>query len=64
MNVMANEIASKKCLDQCNESDNEEDKANKYCTATWLSEFLDFMFDRHYLHQEDELHHYILQLDL
>lgn len=53
MNVMANEIASKKCLDQCNESDNEEDKANKYCTATWLSEFLDFMFDRHYLHQED-----------
>ena len=53
MNVVAKEIANRKKLDVIVEGDTEEVILSKYCTATWLSGTLDFMFQKSYLHQED-----------
>lgn len=53
MNIIAKDIANRKKLDTTNENDTKEDCINKYCTATWLSDTLNFMFHKSYLHQED-----------
>lgn len=53
MGLVAKDLANRKRLDMINENDPEEIKANKYCTSEWLSQTLDFMFERSYLHQED-----------
>lgn len=53
MNVVAKDIANRKKLDIILEDDTEEIIRDKYCTAIWLSETLNFMFQKSYLHQED-----------
>lgn len=53
MNVVAKEIANRKKLDVIVEGDTEEVILSKYCTDTWLSDTLNFMFQKSYLHQED-----------
>ena len=53
MNVVAKEIANRKKLDVIVEGDTVEVIQSKYCTATWLSGTLNFMFQKSYLHQED-----------
>lgn len=53
MNVVAKEIANRKKLDVIVEGDTAEVILSKYCTATWLSGTLNFMFQKSYLHQED-----------
>ena len=53
MSLVAKDIAKRKKLDIICEGDTKETIANKYCTAKWLSQTLDFMFERGYLHQED-----------
>lgn len=53
MNVVAKEIANRKKLDVIVEGDTADVILNKYCTATWLSGTLNFMFQKSYLHQED-----------
>ena len=53
MNVVAKEIANRKKLDVIVEGDTADVILSKYCTATWLSGTLNFMFQKSYLHQED-----------
>lgn len=50
---IAKKIASKKHIDEINGGEGEEPTKEKYCTAIWLAQFLNFMFEKQYLHQED-----------
>lgn len=53
MSIVAKDIAKRKKLDTIDEDDTIEAVTIKYCTAEWLSQTLDFMFEKGYLHQED-----------
>lgn len=53
MSIVASTLANRKHLDVIVDDDNEEDRKAKYCTGGWLSETLNFMFQKSYLHQED-----------
>jgi hypothetical protein len=53
MSMVVKDIAKRKKLDTIDEDDTIEAVAIKYCTAEWLSQTLDFMFEKGYLHQED-----------
>ena len=53
MNKVAMELSNRKQLDIIREDDMEETISSKFCTAEWLSDVLDFMFKKSYLHQED-----------
>lgn len=53
MGIVASALANRKHLDVLADDDTEEDKKAKYCTSAWLSETLNFMFQKSYLHQED-----------
>lgn len=53
MGIVAKVIADRKHLDIPEENDKEDNCKNNYCTAEWLAQTLDFMFQNNYLHQED-----------
>lgn len=53
MKIVAQNIANRKHLDIIDDEDDEIAIKSKYCTAEWLSETLNFMFQKSYLHQED-----------
>lgn len=53
MSIVARVLAERKHIDLVEDNKNEEDKKLNYCTPHWLSETLDFMFQKSYLHQED-----------
>lgn len=53
MNLVASTLADRKHLDVIKEDDTEEDRKAKFCTPEWLSNTLNFMFQKSYLHQED-----------
>ena len=53
MGIAAHKIANRKCLDKLEGNETDDELKQKYCTAKWLEQTLDFMFKRQYLHQED-----------
>ena len=53
MGEVTSTLASRKQLDVVSEDDTKETIKTKYCTAEWLSETLNFMFQKSYLHQEE-----------
>ncbi len=53
MESAARTIARRSKLDIVSEQMTNEEKEKYYCTSSWLSETLDFMFEKGYLHQED-----------
>ena len=53
MSIVASNLADRKHLDILEDDATEEDKKTKYCTSGWLSETLNFMFQKSFLHQED-----------
>lgn len=53
INNVAEEIAERSKLDTIEEGDSEETIKDKYCTSSWLSDTINFMFDENYLHQDN-----------
>ena len=53
MSLVSSELANRKHLDIINADDTEEQIAFKYCTSEWLSDIVNFMFDKGYLHLDD-----------
>lgn len=53
MGLVSTELANRKHLDVINTEDTEEQIASKYCTSVWLSDIVNFMFDKGYLHLDD-----------
>ena len=53
MSEVKSTLANRKHLDVISQDDTEETLKTKYCTAEWLAETLDFMFQKSYLHQEE-----------
>ena len=53
MNTAAKEIASRLKIDVIEENSSENEIREKYCTYSWLSDTICFMFDENYLHQDD-----------
>lgn len=53
MDIVSHVLAERKHIDIVEDNENVEDKKLKYCTPGWLSDTLDFMFQKSYLHQED-----------
>lgn len=53
MGEVKSTLASRRQLDVISKDDTEETLKTKYCTAEWLAETLDFMFQKSYLHQEE-----------
>lgn len=53
MNTAAKEIASRLKIDVIEGNTSENDIKEKYCTSSWLSDTISFMFDENYLHQDD-----------
>ena len=53
MSLVSKEIANREHLDVIGAEDTEEQIASKYCTSEWLSDIVNFMFDKGYLHLDD-----------
>lgn len=53
MSRVSTELAKRKHLDVVDAEDTEEQIASKYCTSEWLSDIVNFMFDKGYLHLDD-----------
>lgn len=53
MSLVSSELANRKHLDIISADDTEEQIAFKYCTSEWLSDIVNFMFDKGYLHLDD-----------
>lgn len=53
MSFVAKEIAKRKKLDIHDTSMTEEEMATLFCTPNWLSDIVNFMFEKSYLHLDD-----------
>lgn len=53
MSLVSSELANRKHLDIISADDTEEQIAFKYCTSEWLSDIVNFMFDKGYLHLDN-----------
>ena len=53
MNTVAVEIAKRSQLDTIEDNDSEDNIKEKFCTSSWLSDTINFMFEENYLHQDN-----------